>query len=69
MYQVLIETYLIGVKYIVPKMYLHYSLKDREDKAEVIKVMPRAGTICKSNRINNRPSVKLGDFYGQFKSE
>jgi hypothetical protein len=50
-------------------MDLHNGLRDRVDKAEVINVMLSAGTIRKSNRIKNRPSVKLGVFYGQFKSE
>jgi hypothetical protein len=62
MYQLPIENYLIGIKYIVPKVDLQYGLRNEEDKAEVINVMPSAGTIRKSNRINNRPSVKLGDF-------
>jgi hypothetical protein len=46
----------------VPKTDLHYGLKDREDKAEVINIMSRVGTIRKSNRIKKRPSVKLGDW-------
>jgi hypothetical protein len=43
-------------------MDLHCGLSNEEDKAEVINVMPSAGTIRKSNWIKNRPSVKLGDF-------
>ena len=38
-------------KYIVPKMDLTYSLRDEEDKEEVISVMPSSGSIRKSNRI------------------
>jgi len=45
----------------VPKMDLHYGLRNREDKAEVINVMPSAGTIRKSNRIRNLPYIQLGD--------
>ena len=37
--------------YIVPKMDLTYSLRDEEDKEDVINVMPSAGKIRKSNRI------------------
>jgi hypothetical protein len=49
-------------KYIVPKMYLTYSLRDEEDKEEVINVIPSTGTIRKSNRTKNPPSAKLDDF-------
>jgi len=31
LYQVLIETYLIGIKYIVRKTDLHYGLRNEED--------------------------------------
>jgi hypothetical protein len=54
-------------KYIVPKLDLTYSLRDEEDKEEVINVMPSAGKICKSNRIKNPPSVKLDDFLWSIK--
>jgi hypothetical protein len=50
-------------------MNLTYRLRDEENKEEVIKVMPSSGTIHKSKRIKNPPSVKLDDFCGQFKSE
>jgi hypothetical protein len=51
-------------KYIVPKMDLTYSLRDEEDKEEVINVMPTSGSIHKLNRIKNPPSAEMGDFYG-----
>jgi hypothetical protein len=49
-------------KYIVPKRVLTHSLGDEGDTEEVIDVMPNTGTIHKSNRIKNPPSVKLDDF-------
>jgi len=50
-------------KYIVPKMdiLVIYSLREEEDK-DASNMMPSSGTICKSNRIKNPPSVKLDDF-------
>jgi hypothetical protein len=50
-------------------MDLTYSLRDEQNKEEVINVMPSSGSIQKSNRIKNPLSAKLDDFYGQSKSE
>jgi len=52
----------------VPKMDLTSSLRGKEDKEEVITVMPSAGTICKSNRIKIHHLLNWMIFYGQFKS-
>jgi hypothetical protein len=56
-------------KYTVPKRDLTYSLRDDEDKEEVINVIPSSGSICKSNRIKNQHLLNWMIFYGQFKSE
>jgi predicted peroxiredoxin len=39
-----------GVKYIVPKMDITYSLREEEDKEEESNVMPSSGTIRKSKQ-------------------
>ena len=49
-------------KYIVPNMDITYSLREEEDKEDVSNVMPSSGSTRKSNRTNNPPSVKWGDF-------
>jgi hypothetical protein len=43
-------------------MDITYSLREEEDKENVSNVMPSSGTIRKSKRIKNPPSVKLDDF-------
>jgi hypothetical protein len=43
-------------------MDITYSLREEVDKEEVSNVMRSSGTIHKSNRIKNLPSVKLDDF-------
>jgi len=46
----------------VPNIDITYSPREEEDKEDVLNGMPNSGTIRKSNRIKNPPSVKL-DFF------
>jgi hypothetical protein len=57
-------------KYIVPEMDLTYSLRDEEDKEQVINVMPRSVWINSyiEQDKKNPLYAKLDDFYGQSKS-